>query len=51
MRLFADTSSAGILDAKVTVINVATGIVTTRDTAFDGCATFSPIVGATTSWR
>jgi hypothetical protein len=41
--LVNDGSSAAIADAKVTLTNTATGIVTTRDTGSEGYAVFSPI--------
>src|SRR5215475_1643484 len=41
--LVEDASSAVVPDATVSLNNVATGIVTTRESAADGYATFSPM--------
>ena len=42
--LVSDSSNANVADAQVKLGNVNTGIVTVRETASDGYATFSPIV-------
>jgi hypothetical protein len=47
--LVSDASDAPILQAKVTLTNVSTGVVTTRETGEEGYAIFSPIVRGTYS--
>ena len=45
IRIFvADATAAPIVDAKVTLTNVATGVVTIRETGGEGYAVFAPIV-------
>ncbi len=42
--LVSDASASPVPEAKVTLTNVATGVITTRDTGEEGYAIFSPIV-------
>jgi hypothetical protein len=42
--LVSDDSAAPIVDARVTLTNVSTGVVTVRETGSEGYAIFSPIV-------